>query len=139
MADSKVTPPVILILVGGGLVLIGSFLDFVSSGSFGVSAWDGDFVPFPVTIIPVLCGVAMAVHIGLTTFASVNLPDKVLGLGWIQIHLALAFQAVALMVTFLIVEKGGADIGIGLWLMLIASILLIVGAVMRERESAPAA
>lgn len=140
MEKGKLSPANIAILAGGVLVLIGSFLDFyeIDFGpvSEGFSAWSGDLF-FPVTIIPALCGVAMALHVALTTFANTNLPDRVLGLGWNQIHLALGFQAAIMMIAFLIQDKGRLDIAIGFWLMLLGSIALIVGAVMREREAAP--
>jgi len=139
MAESKVTPAGIVILVGGVVVLVGSFLDFYKfGGSIGFSAWSGDPY-FPITIIPVLCGLAMALQVGLTSFANVNLPDRVLGLGWNQIHLALGFQAAIMMILWILMDKGGFDMGIGFWLMLLGSIALIVGAFLRDRESAPAA
>lgn len=139
--DNNPTPATWAILGGGVVVLIGSFLNFYEISAFGQSegrsAWSGDLF-FPVTIIPVLCGIAMALHVGLTTFASTELPERVLGMGWNQIHLALGAQATLMMLAFLIQDKGGLDIAIGFWLMLLGSIALVVGAVMRQRESATA-
>lgn len=141
MNNSKLTPAAIVILAGGVVVLLGSFLNFYEVSFFGQSegrsAWSGDLF-FPVTIIPVLCGVAMALHVALTAFGNVSLPERILGLGWNQIHLALGFQATIMMLAFLIQDKGGFDIAIGFWLMLLGSIALIVGAVMRELKAAPA-
>lgn len=137
------TPSTWTILGGAFAVLIGSFLDFwefnnpFGGGSVGYSAWSGDLF-FPVTIIPVLCGVAMALHVALTTFADTRVPGDVYGLGWNQVHLALGFQAAVMMLAFLIQDKLGADIAIGFWLMLLGSIALAVGAVLRQREAAPA-
>lgn len=137
------TPSTWTILAGGVVVLIGSFPNFyeISAGGFtdGRNAWSGDLF-FPVTIIPVLCGVLMALHVGLTTFADVKFPDRLVGFGWTQLHLALGFQAAIMMVAFLIQDKQGFDIALGFWLMLLGSIALIVGAVLRTREpAAPAA
>lgn len=137
MQNAKVTPAAITILAAGAVMLIGSFLDFYEFGRFGFSAWDGDLF-FPVSIIPVLCGVAMAVHVALTTFGTVRFPDRVLGFGWNQIHLALGFQAAIMMIAWLVADKRGLDIGAGFWLMLLSGIALLVGAVLREREAAPA-
>jgi hypothetical protein len=137
------TPSTWTILGGAFVVLIGSFLDFWSfdvgpfGGDAGFSAWSGDLF-FPVTIIPVLCGVAMGLHVALTTFADTRVPGDVYGLGWNQLHLALGFQAAIMMLAFLIQDKGVADLGIGFWLMLLGSIALAVGAVLRQREAAPA-
>lgn len=141
MNNVKLSPANIVILAAGVVMLIGSFLDFYEvdgfGGSFGFNAWDSDAF-FPVTFIPVLCGVAMALHVALTTFAKVQLPERVLGMGWNQIHIALGFQAAIMMIAFLIHDKGPLDIAIGFWLMLLAGIALLVGAVMREREPAAA-
>jgi hypothetical protein len=136
------TPAVWVILAGGVAVLVGSFLDFyeldLGIASASANAWDGDLY-FPVTIIPVLCGVVMALQVALTTFADTSLPERILGLGWNQLHLALGFQATLMMVAFLIQDKGGFDIGVGFWLMLLGSIALLVGAILRQREASPAA
>lgn len=142
MNNLKLSPANLTILIAGVVMLLGSFLDFYEFSVFGLgstgwSAWSGD-LPFPVTIIPVLCGVAMALHVALTAFANTQLPDRILGLGWNQIHVALGFQATIMMIAFLIQDKGGLDIAIGFWLMLLAAIALLVGAVMRDRETATA-
>jgi hypothetical protein len=151
--NSKLTPANIVILVAGVVILIGSFLPFyeipgldlgelgevdlgdLDTGSESVSAWSSGL--FLIATLPAILGVVMAVVVALTAFANVNLPDRVLGLTWDQVHLALAFQAALMMLCWLIADKGGADWGIGVWLMLLASIGLLVGAVMRQREAAP--
>jgi hypothetical protein len=143
MNNSKLTPAAITILASAAVVLIGSFLDFYELdlgpfGSEGASAWSGDLF-FPVTIIPVLCGLAMAIHIGMTAFGNAALPERVLGFGWNQIHLALGIQAAVMMVAFLVQDKGGFDIAIGFWLMLLGSIGLAVGAFLRQNEPAASA
>jgi cytochrome c biogenesis factor len=139
--DKKPTPASIVIIVAGALMLIGSFLNFYEISFFGETdgrnAWSGDLF-FPVTIIPVLCGVVMALHVVLTTFANVDLPERVLGFSWNQLHLVLGVQAVLMMLAFLLQDKGGLDIAIGFWLMLLSAIGLAVGAVLREREPSAA-
>ncbi|GIU90222.1 MAG: hypothetical protein KatS3mg010_1321 [Acidimicrobiia bacterium] len=141
MDPKKLSPGAIVIIAAGALMLIGSFLDFWTIEFFGVSesrnAWSGDTAPgFPFTIIPVLCGVVMAVHVALTAFGNVNLPDRLLGFTWSQLHLVLGVQAAIMMLAMLIQDKDPADPGIGFWLMLLAAIGLVVGAVLREREPA---
>ena len=64
----------------------------------------------------------------------VKLPERVLGFTWTQIHLVLGFQATIMMLAFLIQSTPGLDKGIGLFLMLIAAIALLVGAVLRMQE-----
>lgn len=147
MNDKSPSPSALVIMIAGAVVLAGSFLAFYQAPSFhygGISvgggsrnAWSSDLF-FPVTILPVLLGVVMAVQVALTTFADVSLPERVLGLTWDQLHLAFGAQATIMMLAFLVQDRSGLSIGIGFWLMLLASIGLLVGAVMRQREAAPA-
>jgi len=132
--QSKLSPANIVILAGGAVMLIGSFLNFYKLLSFSTSAWGSGngFGVFGVATVVVLCGVVMAVQVALSTFAAnVTMPDTVLGLSWDQVHLALGFQAALMMLAFLIRSKGPFEFGIGFWFMLLAGIALFVGAVMR--------
>jgi hypothetical protein len=82
----------------------------------------------------------MAVQVALAAFApNVSIPDRVLGLTWDQIHLALGFQAALMMLAFLFTSRGGWSLGIGFILMLIAGIALLVGAIMRVTTAGAAA
>jgi hypothetical protein len=136
--QSKLSPANIVIVAAGAVMLIGSFLAFykLSFSVFGQShtqssnGWDSGL--FGIVTIVVLCGVAMAVQVALGAFApNVSIPDKVLGLTWDQIHLALGFQAALMMFAFLVTDRGGLSLGIGFWLMLLAGIALLVGAILR--------
>jgi hypothetical protein len=132
--QTKPSPANIVILVASAAMLVGSFLNFYKLGSYSTSAWGGGegFGVFGIATVIVLCGVAMGVQVGLSTFArNVTMPDRVLGLTWDQIHLALGFQAALMMLAFLIRSKGPLEFGVGFWLMLIAGIALLVGAIMR--------
>ena len=138
MNQTKLSPANIVILAAGAVMLVGSFLAFYSYSGFGVSrsfsAWSGanGFGIFGIATVIVLCGVVMAAQVAVVTFASgVSLPDKLLGLSWDQVHLALGFQATLMMLAFLIRSRGGASLGIGFWLMLLSAIALLVGAIMR--------
>ena len=97
----RLSPADIVILVAGALLLIGSFLAFytvpgytvgtVRVGSQSVSAWSRGL--FGIATVAVVCGVAMAAQIALSTWATgVNLPQKPFGMRWDQVHLALGFQ-----------------------------------------------
>jgi hypothetical protein len=138
MNQSKLSPANIVIMAGGAVMLIGSFLAFyrVSTSIFGpthtqsFNGWSSGL--FGIVTIIVICGVAMASQVALTSFApNVTLPEKPLGLTWDQIHLALGFQAALMMLAFLLTSHAGASLGIGFWFMLIAGIALLVGAIMR--------
>ena len=129
----KVKPPNLVILVSGALMLIASLLPFNEIGSFSFTAWSKHY--FLLFTIPALIGIVMAVHVALVAFApQVKLPERVAGFTWTQIHTVLGFQATIMMLAALIVDTGGLDKGIGLYLMLIAAIGLLAGAVLRMRE-----
>ena len=140
MNNAKLSPANIVILVAGAVMLVASFLGFYKfnlpaalGGSRTFSAWsDGQFL---IATLPALLGVVMAAQIALVAFGNLELPDRVLGLTWDQIHLALGFQAALMMIAWIFANKFGLDIGIGFWLMLLAGIALAVGAVLRQQEA----
>ena len=134
--DRKPSTGAIVIMASGALMLIGSFLDFFKVdfgfGSEGESAWGSGL--FPIAIYPVLFGLIMAAHAAAVSFADVRLPDQPAGFSWKQLHLALAAFALLIMLGYLVVDKGGADLAIGFFLMFLAAIGLMVGAVMFSKE-----
>ncbi len=141
MDKPKLTPAGIAILAGGAIMLIGSFLPFYEFSFLGTSrswsAWSSstNLFLFPLTTLIVVFGVLMALQVALTTFApGTNLPARVLGFTWDQIHLVLGLQAAIMMFAYLIRDKGGLDWGAGFWLMLLAAVALLVGAILRTRE-----
>jgi hypothetical protein len=131
---TKVPPADIVIMAGGAVMLIGSFLNFYTLAGYSASAWSGanGLGVFGIGTVAVLCGIVMAAQVALATFASgTTIPDRLLGLTWDQLHLALASQAALLMLSFLIRSKSPFSFGIGFWLMLLSAIALLVGAIMR--------
>jgi hypothetical protein len=120
------TPAELTIMIAGAVMLVGSFLTFAVS----TSAWGTGWFPI-ATLLPVY-GVVMALHIGLTKFANVKLPDQVVGFTWEQIHLVLGVFAGFMAIGWLITDTG--DKGIGLWLEVLGGIALATGAVMMQRE-----
>jgi hypothetical protein len=148
--NSKLSPANWVILVAGAVMLIGSFLPFYKGhsalgGSASSNAWSSG--QFLIATLPALLGVLMAVQVALVAFAKTSFPERVLGFTWDQIHLALGFQVTIMMLFFLIRDPDfgfnipgvSIDRGIGLFLMLLAAIGLLVGAIMRTREGAPTA
>jgi hypothetical protein len=143
--NGKLKTSAIVILAGAAVVLLGSFLEVLEAGDDSSNAWgDGTL---PLYTLPVLLGLIMAAHVLLTTFGNANLPERVLGLGWDQIHAAAGIWAALMMLCFLIGNTGfeiagieaNPDKGAGFWLMLLGSIALAVGAVLRTQEPATAA
>jgi len=139
----KLSPANVVILAAGVLILIGSFLAFykvsvAGSGSASVNAWDrGQFM---IATLPALLGSFMALQVGLVAFGHIDMPNRLLGLTWDQVHLVLSLQAALLMLSFLARTRFSATfdtfriettLGVGFWLMFVAAIGLVVGAFMR--------
>jgi len=128
--NDKVTPPQIIIMAAGAVMLLGSFLDFFS----GTNAWGSGALP--IVTVAAWIGVAMAVVIALQAFANVQLPDRVLTFSWTQLHLVLSIYAALLMVGWLLLKvPGSIDRGAGFWLMFLGAAGLVVGAVMLRNEA----
>lgn len=128
-------PSEIVIMVSGAVALISAFLAWYSApGDFEGDANAFDDGLFPLATYIGLIGLVMGVLVALDRFSSVNVPERVAGFTWTQMHLILAVFAGLLALGFLILDTGGLDKGIGLWLGVLASIGLIVGAVMLQRD-----
>lgn len=113
-------------------MLIAGFLNFWDQSFFSSNVF-GDLA-FPVATFVWLFGILAGLHIVLTTFANVDLPERVLDFTWSQIHLALAGFC-ALVMVFWLVASDWPDKGIGFYLLLLGSIALVVGAVMRLQQA----
>jgi hypothetical protein len=133
--DRQVKPSDIVIMVSGAVALIFSFLPWFEGAGDDINAWSTDLT-FPLgTYIP-LIGLILAGEVALSRFANVNLPDRILGLSWVQIHMVLSIFAVLLAFGWLIIDpfNAGVDKGIGLWFCVLASIGLLVGAILEYME-----
>ena len=114
------------LLMGGGIVLLlSTFLDWVSVGPFGANAWDTDFFGL-LGIYCAIIGLIIGGGIALRQFGNVNMPDQIMGFTHEQIHLIGAEFALLITIGFLV--RG--DVGIGLWLGLLGSAAMMAGAVM---------
>jgi hypothetical protein len=120
------TPGELTILIAGAVMLVASFLSFAGHKSAWSSYW------FPLATLLPLYGVIMALQIGLTKFAGVNLPTHLAGFTWEQIHLVLGVLAGLMAVAWMITDTGNKQIG--QWLELLGGIALTVGALMLQRE-----
>ena len=126
--DGKAQPTTaeLIIMIAGAVMLVASFLHFAGD----TSAW-GRYL-FPIATLLPLYGVIMAAQIAFTKFASVNLPDRLVGFTWEQVHLVLGLMAGLMAIAWLFTDLG--DKQIGEWLEVIGGIALAVGAVMMQRE-----
>jgi hypothetical protein len=119
----------IIIMAAGALMLIASFLDFGGDSN----SWDQG--AFPVATLIAIYGILMGAQVALTTFGNVRMSGRVGSFSWPQVHLMLAVFALVMSFGWMI--SGLADKGIGLWLLFVASIALVVGALMLPRERTP--
>jgi hypothetical protein len=113
----------LVMLIGGAVTFLFSFLHFIED----TSAW-GTGV-FPIATIAAILGLAMAV-VSVMELLGTNLPGEVLTFNWKQIKFTWGAVALAITLGYFIVDKGGADTGIGMIFMLLGSIAMTAGAVM---------
>jgi len=132
MDTNDIKPSTIMLIAGGAVLVLSTFLDWLSfgSGSFsvGVSGWNTETSGI-LGILVALIGLAIAVGVGLRQFSTVSIPDQVLGFDSNQLHLALGFAA--FLVTFGLQFRSGA--GIGVLLGWIASAVIVAAAIMDTR------
>ncbi len=134
--NNKVTPGEIVVMAGGAVALIFSFLPFWSldEGPIedDVSAW-GDGL-FPVATLIVIFAVVAAALVVLTKFANMNFAGF-LGFGFMQLLLALTFFSSILAVAYLIQDRPfGYDFGFGYFLVLIGAVATLVGSSLMTNE-----
>jgi hypothetical protein len=129
-------PAEIVVMAGGGVTLIFSFLAFYSSqySDESVNAWDSRL--FPVATLIAVFAFAAGGLVALR-WLGVSIPTSIAGFTWKQLVLVGGFFATVLSVAYLIVDAGGGvDKGVGFWFMLIGSIATLVGAILLMRDPA---
>jgi hypothetical protein len=117
----------LVMLIGGAVTFVFSFLPFWGQSGFDTSAWGSGL--FPLATIPAVLGAAMVLVVVLEQVGT-KLPEPVLTFSWRQIELTWGIVAATIMVSFLILDKGGVDLKLGAILMLIGSLAMAVGAFM---------
>lgn len=122
---AKISVANLIMLVGGLLTFIFSFLDFYKLGPFGASAWNTDAGAF-ITTIPAILGIAMVVWCVLEIIGT-KLPAQVLTFNANQLKASWGISSGGMMLGW--VTTGG-DWGAGFWLMFVGSLAMAVGSVM---------
>lgn len=117
----------IIMLAGGAITFLFSFLNYVELGDEGRSAWgEGNF---PLITIPALLGLAMAVSVLLEWFVAPALP-KILTFDLKQMYVTWGVVAAVMMLAYFVTDKGGLDTGIGAILGLLGSLAMATGAIL---------
>ena len=133
------TPGKIMLMVGGAVLVISTFLawfkfDSPFGGDVTESGLSTDGAPGLLGIWCLLIGGAVAILTALQTFAGTNLPARILGFTWNQLYLT--FGVAAFLITF--GRQFADNVGFGVTLGWIASAVLVVGAFMElQSESRP--
>ena len=125
---NKITVADLIMVVGGFVTFVFSFLAFFKLGDRGISAWDGDAGAFATTV-PAILGLVMVVWIALE-LAGISLPEQVLTFNRAQLKTTWGISAAGIMLSWISADFGGADKGAGFWLMFLGSIAMAVGGVM---------
>jgi hypothetical protein len=140
---SKLTTADKLILGGGLAYLIFMFLpwygiDVAFGGSYNNSGWDY----FLGGIVPLILIAIMVSHVLVSAFSpDTKLPD--LPVPWSQVHLGTGVAAAVIVLLRLLIgsdDVGSVDIGVnldrkyGLFLALIAAIVVAAGGVLKSKE-----
>lgn len=127
MDDNKApTPAELTILIAGAVMLVASFLTFAEK----TNAW-GTYL-FPIATLLPLYGTVMALEIGLTKFAGVKLPERVVGFTMEQVHLVVGLLAGFMAIGWLVTDISKK--GIGFWLEVLGGLALAAGGVILQRE-----
>ncbi len=120
-----------MLLAGGAVVFLASFLHWFGAGSFGYNAWETNAFGF-VGIFVAIMGLATAVTVGLTTFAGTKLPADILGFTWNQIYVTFSFACTIVTLGYLF----AGNVKFGLILALIGSASMLAGAFMESQATA---
>ena len=114
----------LVMLIGGVVTVLFSFFDFLDGGD---SSWGSGY--FPLATIPAILGLAMAA-VCIMELLGTKLPAEVLTFNWRQIKFTWGVTAVAIMLSWLILDKHGTSLAIGAIMMLLGSIAMAAGATM---------
>jgi len=123
--SQDIKPSTIMLIAGGAVMLLSTFLAWLDTGFGSLSGWSTD--AYGLTgIFVALIGIIIAGGTAATTFANVSLPDDILGFTRDQIYCMLGLSA--FLITFGL--QFGSSTGIGILLGWIASAVVVAGAFM---------
>ena len=133
MDNSDIKPSTIMLIAGGAVMLISTFLDWVSFGSgdfsVGANAWETDGFGL-LGIFVALIGVVIGGGVAARQFGNVSMPDKILGFDHNQLHLVLGLSA--FLIAFGLQFRDGAAIGV---LLAWASAAVIIAAAIMDMKA----
>lgn len=136
----KLTLGQAIVLVTGVLLFVWGFLPWYSDAGGSANAWSTETIPgllLTATWVPLL-SLAIVVFIAIKVFGN-GFPDKILGFTWTQLSMVVGLFDVLITLGFLVANRslgslGSLDLGAGLILSFITSLILLGGAVMDYLE-----
>jgi len=132
-----IKPSTIMLIAGGAVLFISTFLAWFSigSGSFGASSSGWSTESYGLTgIFVAVIGLAIAIAAALTAFTEVEIPSDILGFTREQVYCMLGLAA--FLITFGL--QFGSATGIGILLGWIASAVVVAGAYIEMQASGAA-
>ena len=117
----------LVMVIGGAMTFLFSFFSFLGNGGVSVSAWGSG--TFPLASIPAILGGAMVLVVVLEQVGT-KLPEPILTFRWPQIRLTWGIVAATIMLSYLVMDKGGAALKFGAIVMLLGSLAMAVGTFM---------
>jgi hypothetical protein len=127
----KLTVGEMVILGSAAVSLLFSFFPWYGDPA-DVSAWGSGLFPL-ATLVPILA-LVMLVQVLVDKLSVASLPARVGDFTWEQIHLVAAVGAAVIVFCFLLLDRGGVDLGLGFYFNLLAVAGLVVGAIMIRGE-----
>ncbi len=132
----KLTLGQAIVIVTGIMLFIWGFLPWYSDAGGSANAWSTETIPgllLTATWVPVL-SLAIVVFIAIKVFGN-GFPDSVLGFTWAQLSIVVGFIDVLISLGFLVANRslgslGSLDLGPGLILSFITSLVLLGGALL---------
>lgn len=128
------------VMTTGVLLFIWGFLPWYSDAGGSANAWSTETIPgllLTATWVPLL-SLAIAVFTAIKVFAD-GFPDKILGFTWPQLSMVVGLFDVLISLGFLVANRrlgnlGSLDIGVGLILSFITSLVLLAAAILDHLE-----
>jgi len=134
MDNSDLKPSTIMLIAGGAVMLLSTFLDWVSFGSgdfkIGANGWETDGFGLQGIFVAII-GLAIGGVVAARQFGNVSMPDRILGFDHDQLHLALGLSA--FLIAFGLQFREGAAIGV---LLAWASAAVIMAAAIMDMKAA---
>lgn len=136
----KLTLGQAIVLVTGVLLFVWGFLPWYSDAGGSANAWSTETIPgllLTATWVPLL-SLAIVVFVAIKVFGN-GFPDKILGFTWTQLSMVVGLFDVLITLGFLVANRslgslGSLNLGAGLILSFITSLVLLGGAVLDYLE-----